>query len=425
MDAPTHDQPERPASRVGEVIRVVAPLAWVAFGGPQAHLALLHERIVDRRRWVDDQAFVELYGMCSILPGPTSTQTVIGLGVIRAGFWGGLAALLVWAFPAVSLMTLFALGVSFFEPAQVDAVLAGVRPAAVGLVAVAAWKLGQKVVKDAFTVAMLALGTIVCILYPRPLTFPLVLLAAGLLALWLGRVDPDRPHVDVHVSISRRVGAVSIALFVVLLVGLNLFVNAFDASTSDANPPSWFAEAEVIECFYRNSSLIFGGGQVLLPLLETEAVMTNGWLTATQFGNGLGVMQSLPGPLFSFSAYIGGMAALEVEPDPTSLDQLRFALLAAGAIFLPAFLLLIGVIPFWSRLRRLESIRRALVGVNACAVGLVVAAVWLLGEDYVTGVFEAFLAVATFIGVIRFRLPAPAAIILSGVAALLVSGLAG
>ncbi|MBL1217886.1 MAG: chromate efflux transporter [Planctomycetes bacterium] len=418
----------------GEVARVLAPLAWVAFGGPQAHLALLHDHIVEKRRWVDSKAFTELFAVCSMLPGPSSTQTVIGLGIIRAGLAGGIAALLVWIAPAISIMIALALSTRMFNADQLDAYLVGVRPAVVGVVAVAGWKIGRRVVTDPFTFAAMVFGAAVTIWKPAPYTFPAVLLAAGLAALAIPRKPGTRPadaepmtddsstHPDservITVSISRTTGIAALTLFAVLLVSL---ITAAAVVNEQAADRTRLAEpVRVSECFYRNSSFIFGGGQVLLPLLQTDCVVRNQWVTPEQFGNGLGVMQASPGPLFSFSGYIGAMIPRTQrsvdEPPPSPLTQIAYGLLASGSIFLPALLLLIGIMPFWSTLRRYRSVKQALTGVNASAVGLVVAAVWLLGRDYLHSAMDAGLAVMVCLALgLTARLPVPAVMVAAGV----------
>lgn len=433
--------PSLHAGRCAEVARVLAPLAWIAFGGPQAHLALLHDQIVEKRRWIDSKAFTELFAVCSMLPGPSSTQTVVGLGIIRAGLAGGITALLVWIAPAASIMIALALSTRMFNDDQLDAYLVGVRPAVVGVVAIAGWKIGRKVVADPFTFLAMIFGAVVTIWKPAPYTFPAVLLAAGLVALLMPRM-PDRSgsglsldapsNHDEHdrvitVSISRTMGVISIILFAILLAALVAATTFLSrqvlrpvTDSRSRTDSAWSEPVQISECFYRNSSFIFGGGQVLLPLLQTDCVVRYRWVTPEQFGNGLGVMQASPGPLFALSGYIGAMiprtrADHDGGSPPSALRQIGYGLLAEGSIFLPALLLLVGIMPFWSSMRRHPSVKQALTGINACAVGLVIAAVWLLGKDYLHSPTDAALAGATCLALACCtRLPAPAVMVAAG-----------
>lgn len=421
------------SNRVRDVIFTLAPLAWVAFGGPQAHLALLHEQVIDRRKWLDSKTFTELFALCSILPGPTALQTVIGLGIIHAGILGGICSLVVWTFPAVAIMIGLAVTARYFDPDTLNSILVGVRPAAVGLIAVAAWKLGKLVVNDTFTFLMLGLGAVICILYPTPLTFPTVLLSAALLALVFTKYANPQPEDgndnytvnEVSVNITKIQGTAALILFLVLLIALTVSMSVLRTqreTTASTNENYNYSEPivmlSVAECFYRNSSLIFGGGQVLLPLLQTDCVEVNHWVTPEQFGNGLGIMQSAPGPLFSFSGYIGAMLPLTNNNGETAtvIKQIGYGLLAVTAIFLPAFLLLVGILPYWASMRKWSKIRCALIGVNACAVGLVVAAIWLLGKDYVKSPVDFAIVMLAFGLIIKFKVPAPMVIIVSGIA---------
>lgn len=384
--------------RLAEVFWAFLPLGWIAFGGPQAHIALLHERFVERRQWLDERRFVELLGLGQGLPGPTSTQMVVAVGTVRAGPLGGMLAFLCFLYPAVTIMALAGLGVSQFVTAANRPVwLDGVQPAAVALVAVAAWRLGRAVVNTRLTMGLLLLGAVVAVMVREPWAFPAVLAAGGLvtgIALRNRSVD-DGDETDSAplrtLGISPVVGAFLLLVFFGLLVGLILARLVFDLEFL-----RW------AESFYRMGSLIFGGGQVVLPMMLTE-VVSPGWVTEQQFLDGFALMLALPGPMFAFSAYLGAV-----------FGGIPGALIAFAGLFLPGVLVIFAVLPFWEMVRRRPLVGTVLTGVNATAIGLVVAAVFLLWERAVQGQSDAAIAVLAFGAVAFFRVPAPLVIVGAG-----------
>ena len=387
------------ARRLAEVAWAFLPLGWIAFGGPQAHIALLQERFVARRRWLDEQRFVELLGLGQGLPGPTSTQMVVAVGTARAGPLGGLLAFLLFLYPAATVMALAGLGVATFlsdegRPQWLD----GVQPATVALVAVAAWRLGVAVIKTRLTMGLMLLGAVVTVLVRQPWAFPATLAVGGLVtavALRAQRHEARDESGSVpldNLGISRVAGALLLLLFFGLLGGLILARLALDLE--------WL---QVLESFYRTGSLIFGGGQVVLPMLSAE-VVESGWVTEQQFLDGLALMLALPGPLFSFSAYLGAVAG-----------GVPGLLLAFVGLFLPGVLIIFGVLPFWETVRKYPWVRIPLTGVNATAIGLVVGIVFLLWERADPNAAGAVIALLAFGSVMFFRLPAPLVIIGAGV----------
>ena len=384
--------------RLAEVAWAFLPLGWIAFGGPQAHIALLQERFVARRRWLDEQRFVELLGLGQGLPGPTSTQMVVAVGTARAGPLGGLLAFLLFLYPAATIMALAGLGVATFlsdggRPDWLD----GVQSATVALVAVAAWRLGTAVIKTRLTMGLMLLGAVVTILVQQPWAFPATLALGGLVTAIVLRSqrhdDNQSGSVPLdNLGISRVAGALLLLLFFGLLGGLILARLLLDQT--------WL---QLFESFYRTGSLIFGGGQVVLPMLSAE-VVEPGWVTEQQFLDGLALMLALPGPLFSFSAYLGAVAG-----GVTGL------FLAFVGLFLPGVLIIYGVLPFWEQLRRYPWVRIALVGVNATAIGLVVGVVFLLWQRTDPNATGAVIALLAFGSVMFFRVPAPLVIIGAGV----------
>ena len=445
----TQTQTPRPSlgRRLAEVGWAFLPLGWITFGGPQAHIALLQERFVERRRWLDEERFVELLGLGQGLPGPTSTQMVVAVGTARAGPLGGLLALLLFLLPAATIMALAGLGMTrFLSAGDRPAWLDGVQPATVALVAVAAWRLGLVVVNTRLTIGLMLLGAIVAILVRQPWAFPAVLALGGLVTSVAlgdqrreaageagaeaeseptaaaaaasaselspspspsskpgpgsGPVAADGVPLE-NLGISRTAGALLLLLFFGLLAGL-IGVRLIFQGTA-------LPGLEVFESFYRTGSLIFGGGQVVLPMLLTEVVDT-GWVTEQQFLDGFALMLALPGPMFSFSAYLGAVAG-----------GVPGLLLALVGLFLPGVLIIYAVLPFWERVRRYPRVRIALTGVNATAIGLVVGVVFLLWERSVQDPAGAVIALLAFGAVLFYRVPAPLVIAGAGVAGWLFS----
>ena len=400
-DTPSEGEAAQPVPllrRLAQVGWSFLPLGWIAFGGPQAHIALLHEQFVVRRQWLDERRFAELLGLGQGLPGPTSTQMVVAVGTARAGPLGGLVALFCFLYPAVAIMMLAGLGVAQFPTDSRPAWLEGVQPGAVALVAVAAWRLGRAVVTTRLTIALMLLGAAAAILWREPWVFPAVLAFGGVVT-GIALRNQESASLDngsdkplATLGISTWAGAALLTVFLGLLVGLILARLAFD-----------WQILQWAESFYRMGSLIFGGGQVVLPMLLTE-VVNPGWVTEEQFLDGFALMLALPGPMFSFSAYLGAVAG-----------GVTGAFIAVGGLFLPGVLVIYAVLPFWERVRRQQVVHATLTGVNATAIGLVVAAVFLLWDRAVTGPPSATIAVLAFGAVAFFRVPAPFAILGAGV----------
>ena len=323
---------------------------------------------------------------------------VVAVGTARAGPLGGLLAFLLFLYPAATVMALAGLGVATFlneggRPQWLD----GVQPATVALVAVAAWRLGVAVVNTRLTMGLMLLGAVVTIGARQPWAFPAILALGGLataVALRSRRHDASDQLGSIpldNLGISRAAGVLLLLLFFGLLGGLILARLALDWS--------WL---QILESFYRTGSLIFGGGQVVLPMLSAE-VVEPGWVTEQQFLDGLALMLALPGPLFSFSAYLGAVAG-----------GVPGLLLAFVGLFLPGALIIFGVLPFWEKVRRYPWVRIALTGVNATAIGLVVGVVFLLWERADPGAAGAVIALLAFGAVMFFRVPAPLVIIGAG-----------
>jgi len=339
------------------VFKVFLKLGLTSFGGPIAHLGYFREEFVARRQWLDDRAYADLVALCQFTPGPTSSKVGMGIGLAAAGLPGALAAWLAFTAPSAVALFLFACGVGAFGDNLDAGWLHGLKVAAVAVVAQAVWGMARNLCPDAprFTLAVAA--ALITMLWPTSLG-QIAAIAVGAIAgcAFLGaKIDDVRA--DLHISLGKTAGAVSLALFFGLLAGLPVA-----AALYPGQPLALF------DSFYRAGSLVFGGGHVVLPLLQSE-VVPPGWISNDAFLAGYGAAQAVPGPLFTFAAYLGAL----MQPGPNGWQG---ALLCVVAIFLPGFLLTTGVLPFWSDLRRIGPVRAALTGVNAAVVGLLLAALY-------------------------------------------------
>lgn len=333
-----------------EILIVSTRLGLTSFGGPIAHLGYFHEEYVRRRKWIDEKSYADLVALCQFLPGPASSQVGIGIGLMRGGLLGGLFAFLGFTLPSVLVLILFALILQGYEVGDAGWIH-GLKIVAVAVVAQAILGMAQKLTRDLpqKTIALFALTA--SLLSQSAYTQIGVILAAGIIGSWLFKSRNEIEDNRMTFSISKTVGYVSLALFFGLLVLLPVL-----RETTSLNAIAMF------DSFYRSGSLVFGGGHVVLPLLEREVVPT-GWLSEQAFLAGYGAAQAVPGPLFTFAAYIGAV-----------ISGWKGGLLATAAIFLPAFLLIVGTLPFWEALRRNSKISNALIGVNAAVVGILIAA---------------------------------------------------
>ena len=344
--------------RVLEVLLVALKLGVTSFGGPVAHIGYFRDEYVTRRRWLDERSYADLVALCQLLPGPASSQVGIAVGMTRAGIGGGVAAWLGFTLPSAAALILFGYGVASFEQLVTAGWLRGLKVVAAAVVAFAVYGMAQNLAPDRRRATIAALAAIGMLFWRTPLAQVLVIVLAGG-AGWLLLRDFGRPP---HGSSSNRSGAVlrtviCLTLFLTLLIGLPVVRQLADNA--------WL---EVFDGFYRSGALVFGGGHVVLPLLQAE-VVPGGWVTGDQFIAGYGAAQAVPGPLFTFSAYLGTVMA-----GPTG--GWRGGLFALGAIFLPSFLLVIGILPLWDRLRSVARFRGAIAGVNAAVVGLLLAALY-------------------------------------------------
>ncbi|WP_062497002.1 chromate transporter [Paenibacillus sp. 32O-W] len=351
-DAAVRNKPKSKTEALLEVFAVSAKLGLTSFGGPIAHLGYFHDEYIRRRKWMDERSYADLVALCQFLPGPASSQVGIGIGIIRAGLLGGLTAWLGFTLPSVIALVLFAFLLQGFDIGHAGWIH-GLKIVAVAIVAQAVLGMGQKLTPDRNRATIAIVAASVTLLWQTAFSQVLLIVLAGAAGLLLYRKTtiPETPNLSVPVS--RSFAVVCLTLFFGLLIVLPL-LRQFGAL-------DWLA---LFDSFYRAGSLVFGGGHVVLPLLEREVVPT-GWISKEDFLAGYGAAQAVPGPLFTFAGYLGAM-----------ISGVKGALIATAAIFLPAFLLITGALPFWNALRKSPKVQGALVGINAAVVGILLAALY-------------------------------------------------
>jgi chromate transporter len=382
MPAPDAADSKVVPGRWPEVLAVFLRLGLTSFGGPVAHLGYFHTEVVERRRWFDERSYVDLVALCQFLPGPASSQVGIGIGLLRAGVPGALAAWTGFTLPSAIAMVLFAYGLGTLQGALGSGWLHGLKIAAVAVVAQAVWGMARSLCPDRPRATLAVFAAVVVLLVPTAWGQIGAIAAGGIIGLIaFGEAAPS-PGSALHVPIGKKFALVCLALFFVLLAGLPLL----DAAIR------WQPLA-LFDSFYRSGSLVFGGGHVVLPLLQAE-VVPRGWVSNDDFLAGYGAAQAVPGPLFTFSAYLG--AVMRTQP-----SGWLGAIICLVAVFLPSFLLVFGALPFWAALRANPRARAVLRGINAAVVGLLLAAlyrpVWVSAimapVDFALGIV-AFLALA-------------------------------
>ena len=363
----TESQPvNRPRSgvlSVLEVFTVFLRLGLTSFGGPVAHLGYFRQEIVERRGWLDEAAYADLVALCQFLPGPASSQVGIALGIRRAGLPGGFAAWLGFTAPSAGALILFAYGVAAFGDLDTAGWLKGLKTAAVAVVALAVWGMAGSLCPDRPRVAIAVVAAIAMLAWPSSWAQLVVIAGAGALGWVILRPGPTDEPREPQFQINRALAVLCLVALASILIGLPVLQQAKLSGTVGES-------LRVVDSFFRAGSLVFGGGHVVLPLLQ-ELVVPPGWVSNAEFIAGYGAAQAVPGPLFTFSAYLG--TTLDVDGWPQGWAGGLFAL---GAMFLPSFLLVIGAVPFWDRLRSWASFGGALRGINAAVVGLLLAALY-------------------------------------------------
>lgn len=340
-----------------QVFLIFLRLGLTSFGGPVAHLGYFREEFVSLRGWLSERSYADLVALCQFLPGPASSQVGIALGLSRAGYRGALAAWLGFTLPSAVALMLFALGIAGFGDAMPAGVLHGLKVVAVAIVAQAVWGMARSLCPDMPRITLMAIAACLVLLMPSAWSPVAVIVAAGIAGLLMFKPAKALEHDPLPINVSRGAGVLWLTLFFVLLLGLPLLAALWPSQTLN-----------MLDAFYRTGSLVFGGGHVMLPLLQAEVVPT-GWVSNTTFLAGYGATQAVPGPLFTFAAFLG--ASMQGSPSGWS-----GGVLCLVAIFTPSFLLVFGALPFWEQLRRNVRMQAAMQGINAAVVGLLLAALY-------------------------------------------------
>ena len=335
-----------------EIFIVSLSLGLSSFGGPIAHLGYFHAAYVQKRKWLPEELFTDLVAICQFLPGPASSQLGIAIGTYRGGILGGVLAWLGFTAPSVIALVLAFYGLQEVDPSRLQWVH-GLKIVAVAVVSQAVWSMAVKLSPDKERASITLVAAVSILLFPSTLTQVAIIILAGCLGAGLSKVKAISGDHPVIFPVSKRTGLVALVLMATLLIGLPL-LRQFHISP-------WL---DLFDDFFRIGSLVFGGGHVVLPLLE-RAVVRVGLVENSQFLTGYGLTQAVPGPLFTFAAYLGAV-----------IGGWPVAIWTTLAIFLPSFLMVIGVVPYWDRLRRQPRLQSALWGINAAVVGILLAALY-------------------------------------------------
>ncbi|MEX1377844.1 MAG: chromate efflux transporter [Eubacteriales bacterium] len=358
-----------------------------AYGGPEAHYGVFTDQLVIKKKYITEEELVELIALTGILPGPSSTQTIVSIGYKVGGPLLALFTMLVWAVPVIIVMTVLSFLSQFLNKMNVSQdSLRYIGPMAVGFIIVAAYRIGRKVVKDKITFVLLLIGGIITYFIREPWIYPLVLISGGAVSIILSKEKGLWNHVKLNPPWRYLItfGLFAIGSLILTLVFDNRIIHLF-------------------ESFYRFGYLVIGGGQVVVPLMYTELVQVNQYMTNQEFLTGFGLVQGLPGPMFSFSAYAGGMAAR----GGSVLTQILGAAAGAVAIFLPGLLLIYFVYPIWENLKKVKGIKISLKGITAVAGGLIAVAAIILMQKSGLSIDNFIVVLITFILLLTKKVPAP------------------
>lgn len=363
-----------------------------AYGGPEAHYGVFTDQLVSKKQYLTEEELVELIALCSILPGPTSTQTIVAIGYKEGGPILALLTMLVWAMPVLVLMTLLSFLYQIFEARDISKEsLRYIGPMAVGFIVVAAYRIGKKVVKDKLTIGLFFMGLLATYFIRSLWIFPLVLLVGGISSIATSKEN------ELWNKVKLNPPWVYLAIFISIIFIGRIYLIGHENRI-----------LHLFESFYRYGYLVFGGGQVVVPLMYTELVELNSFMTNQEFLTGYGLVQGLPGPMFSFSAYAGGMASRGVS----TAHQILGALVGGIGIFLPGLLLIYFIYPIWENLKNIKAIKISLKGINAVAGGLISASAIILMQK--NGLFIDNLAVCIITIVLLYSKKVPAPFIVIG-----------
>ncbi|TDY72857.1 chromate transporter [Leptospira meyeri] len=339
-----------------EVFFTALKLGCTSFGGPIAHLSYFHDEYVTKKKWMSALAYADLVALCQFLPGPASSQVGMAIGLSRAGIFGAILSWIGFTLPSAIILILFGLGVSTLEVTNHNHWLHGLKVVAVAVVAQAILGMGKKLCPDKERITIALITSVILLFFSFAFLQILILIFFGIIGIFFLKSSSDLPHEPLHKG-NKNLGYLFLILFFVLLLILPLLREIYSNQT-----------IKLFDSFYRAGALVFGGGHVVLPLLQSE-VVPSGWVSNDLFLAGYGISNAIPGPLFAFSGYLGAVSNLE----PNAWEGAIICLVAA---FLPSFLLVVGILPFWEKLRNNPNIRKSMLGINASVVGILLAALY-------------------------------------------------
>jgi chromate transporter len=388
---------------VTQVFLAFLKLGLTSFGGPVAHLGYFRNEFVERRRIMQDAAYADLVSLCQFLPGPASSQIGIGIGITQAGLRGGIAAWVGFTLPSAIALILFAYGIAALDESVVQTGwLHGLKVAAVAVVAQAILGMSRMLCPDWPRRSVAIFAALLTLILPGILGQMTAIGCGMILGLFFLNYEASNDHTPHLFILSKRISVISLGLFFALLLSLPILAQQGSQALA------------LVDSFYRSGALVFGGGHVVLPLLKAE-VVNPGWINQDMFLAGYGAAQAVPGPLFTFAAYLG--TAMNTVP-----RGWLGGLLCLLAIFLPSFLLVTGILPFWEDLRKNPRIRKALVGVNAAVVGLLLSAfydpVWTSG---ILSASDFVLALLAFVMLVYWKTPPWIVVVATGVGGAIIS----
>jgi chromate transporter len=383
-------------------IRDVSLYTFTAFGGPQAHIAVLLREFVEKRRYITEEELMELNALSQIMPGPSSTQTLVGVAWKVGGLRLAIITFLIWILPSATIMCLAAISYKMFaDKDKFTSILRFIQPMAVGIVAYATYVFARKFLKSRVTI-MLAIGSLIAtLILHNPYAFPILILLGGIIS---SALETQQQENELRVKLFANVNPNKVAYF----IGILLFFAALGAIINQTSPFS--LPIRLFENFYRNGILIFGGGQVLVPLMYTEFVELKHYLSNSEFLSGYALQQALPGPTFAFTSFLGGIAM--GNKGYGIFGQIMGSLVAVIGINLPGLILILFIVPFWNDLKKITRIKNSLSGINAVAVGFMATALILLIKPFGLDLMAYGLVAATFLLLNFTKIKAPVIIII-------------
>lgn len=383
-------------------IRDVTLYTFTAFGGPQAHIAVLLREFVEKRRYVTEEELMELNALSQIMPGPSSTQTLVGIAWKVGGMRLAILTFLIWILPSAAIMCTAAISYKMFaDKDKFNAILRFVQPMAIGIVGYATYTFATKFLRTKVTM-MLAVGSLIAtLILQNPYAFPILILLGGIIS---SALETQQQENELRVKLFSNVNPNKVAYF----IGILLFFAALGSVINRTSPFS--LPIRLFENFYRNGILIFGGGQVLVPLMYTEFVELKHYLTNSEFLMGYALQQALPGPTFSFTSFVGGIAM--GEKGYGVVGQIVGSLVAVIGINLPGLILILFIVPFWNDLKKITRIKNSLSGINAVAVGFMTTALILLVKPFGVNLLAYGLMIATFVLLRYTKIKAPIIIVI-------------